>query len=59
MGELFQNNHHKYGASPDFSARWFEIDPGWQFIKVMSAVGLFKIRTPQRAQYPEPLRQAA
>jgi stearoyl-CoA desaturase (delta-9 desaturase) len=59
MGELFQNNHHKYGASPNFAARWFEIDPGWQVLKVMAALRIVKIRTPQRAEYPEPLRKAA
>ena len=59
MGELFQNNHHKWGASPNFAARWFELDPGWQVIKLLAALRLVSIRTPQRATYPEPLRRAA
>ena len=54
MGELFQNNHHKFGMSPDFAARWFEIDPTWQVMKLMSKVGLIKIATSQRAVYPAP-----
>jgi stearoyl-CoA desaturase (Delta-9 desaturase) len=54
MGELFQNNHHKYGASPDFAARWFEVDPTWQVMRVLSKVGVIRITTPQRAVYPEP-----
>ncbi len=59
MGELFQNNHHKYGASPNFAARWFEIDPTWQVLKVLAAARIVTIRTPQRAAYPEPIRRAA
>ena len=59
MGELFQNNHHKYGASPNFAARWFELDPGWQVLRLMALARIVTIRTPQRAVFPEPLRQAA
>jgi stearoyl-CoA desaturase (delta-9 desaturase) len=59
MGELFQNNHHKYGASPNFAARWFEVDPTWQVLKVLAAARIVTIRTPQRAEYPEPIRTAA
>ena len=59
MGELFQNNHHKWGASPDFAARWFEVDPGWQVLRLLAAARIVTIRTPQRALFPEPLAKAA
>ena len=59
MGELFQNNHHKWAASPDFSARWFEVDPGWQVLRLLAAARIVTIRTPQRALFPEPLPKAA
>jgi stearoyl-CoA desaturase (delta-9 desaturase) len=54
MGELFQNNHHTFGMSPDFAARKFEIDPTWQVMRVLSALKLIKIATPQRAVWPAP-----
>jgi stearoyl-CoA desaturase (delta-9 desaturase) len=54
MGELFQNNHHKFGASPNFAARAFEIDPTWQVMRVLAKLGVIRITTPQRAVYPEP-----
>jgi stearoyl-CoA desaturase (delta-9 desaturase) len=43
MGELFQNNHHKNGMSPDFAARWFEIDPTYTVIRILGALGIIQI----------------
>jgi len=53
LGELFQNNHHKAGMSPDFAYRWFEIDPTYGVIRLFAALGI--IRLPER----EPAVQAA
>jgi stearoyl-CoA desaturase (delta-9 desaturase) len=36
LGELFQNNHHKFGQSPNFAVRWFEIDPTYQVMRVLA-----------------------
>lgn len=44
LGELFQNNHHKYGMRPNFGVRWFEIDPAWQVIRVLDKVGLIELK---------------
>lgn len=43
MGELFQNNHHEYGQSPTFAARWFEIDPTYVVMRVLNAVGIIDL----------------
>lgn len=40
LGELFQNNHHTFGMSPNFAARRFELDPTYQVMRVMNAVGI-------------------
>lgn len=42
LGELFQNNHHKFPQSPKFAKRWFEIDPTYYVMKVMSWLGIIK-----------------
>lgn len=44
-GEELHNNHHGDGASAKFSKRWYEFDIGWFYIKLLSSVGLAKIRT--------------
>jgi stearoyl-CoA desaturase (delta-9 desaturase) len=58
MGELFQNNHHKYGMSPNFAVRWFELDPTYQAIKLLAKTKLIEIVAPQ-AQAPGPLLEGA
>lgn len=40
LGELFQNNHHKFGQSPNFAVRWFEIDPAYQVMRVLAWLGI-------------------
>jgi stearoyl-CoA desaturase (delta-9 desaturase) len=53
LGELFQNNHHKFGMSPNFAARWFELDPTYQVMKVFAALGIIKFSDKvQVARYP-------
>jgi stearoyl-CoA desaturase (delta-9 desaturase) len=43
-GEGLHNNHHAAPTSAKLSHRWYEIDPGWWAIKVLSVVGLAKVR---------------
>jgi stearoyl-CoA desaturase (delta-9 desaturase) len=43
-GEELHNNHHADGANACFRERWFEIDIGWVYIKLLSLVGLAKLR---------------
>jgi stearoyl-CoA desaturase (delta-9 desaturase) len=43
-GEELHNNHHADGANAKFRQRWFEFDEGWLVIKLLSSVGLAKIR---------------
>ncbi|WP_142602858.1 acyl-CoA desaturase [Solitalea koreensis] len=44
LGELFQNNHHKYPNSPNFAKRWFEFDPVYPVMKLMHWVNIIKLR---------------
>ena len=43
-GEEMHNNHHAFGTSAKFSAKWYEFDVGWLYIRIMSAFGLAKVR---------------
>jgi stearoyl-CoA desaturase (delta-9 desaturase) len=56
MGELFQNNHHKYGMSPTFAARWFEVDPTWLVIRGLAALRVLELAPrPQRMRWSQEL----
>lgn len=50
-GELFQNNHHKWGQSPNFAVRWFEIDPTYQFVRVLGWLGIVDLTGAQMARW--------
>ena len=44
MGELFQNNHHKFGKSPNFAQKWFEFDPTYAIMSFMHVVRIIKLK---------------
>jgi stearoyl-CoA desaturase (delta-9 desaturase) len=50
-GELFQNNHHESAMSPNFAARWFEIDPTYQVMRVLAALKVIDMRGTPRLRY--------
>jgi stearoyl-CoA desaturase (Delta-9 desaturase) len=43
-GEELHNNHHAYGSSAKFSAKWWEFDLGWLYIRLFQWFGLAKVR---------------
>lgn len=43
-GEELHNNHHTYGSSAKLSVKWWEIDIGWGYIKLLSWLGLAKVK---------------
>lgn len=43
-GEELHNNHHAYPSSAKFSAHWWEFDIGWLYIRILSALGLAKVK---------------
>jgi stearoyl-CoA desaturase (delta-9 desaturase) len=51
MGELFQNNHHKYGMSPSFAVRKFEVDPTYVIMKVLDASGVIDMTGAQKMRW--------
>ncbi len=43
-GEELHNNHHAYASSARFSNRWYEIDLGWIYIRMLSVLGQAKVK---------------
>jgi len=43
-GEELHNNHHAYASSAKLSSKWYEFDIGWAYIRILSALGLAKVR---------------
>ncbi|MDP3704808.1 MAG: fatty acid desaturase [Legionellaceae bacterium] len=51
-GEELHNNHHTFASSAKFSVKWWEFDIGWMYIRLLSFLGLAKVKKlpPQLAQ---------
>jgi stearoyl-CoA desaturase (delta-9 desaturase) len=43
-GEELHNNHHTFPTSANLSVRWFELDIGWCYIRLLQALGLARVR---------------
>jgi stearoyl-CoA desaturase (delta-9 desaturase) len=42
-GEELHNNHHTYPTSAKLSAKWYEFDIGWLYIRTLEKAGLAKV----------------
>jgi stearoyl-CoA desaturase (Delta-9 desaturase) len=43
-GEELHNNHHAYPTSAKFSNKWYELDLGWLYVRVLQALGLAHVK---------------
>ena len=43
-GEELHNNHHTFASSAKFSVKWWEFDLGWFYIRILSLLGLAKVK---------------
>ena len=44
LGELFQNNHHRFPNSANFAKKWFEFDPVYPVLKFMHLTKIIRLR---------------
>ena len=51
-GEELHNNHHTYPTSAKLSVKPYEFDIGWMYIRILSALGLARVKkTPPKLAY--------
>jgi stearoyl-CoA desaturase (delta-9 desaturase) len=43
-GEELHNNHHAFITSAKLSNKWYELDIGWMYIRILAALGLAKVK---------------
>ena len=44
LGELFQNNHHRFPSRINFAVRKFEIDPVYYIIRLFNKLTIIKLK---------------
>jgi stearoyl-CoA desaturase (delta-9 desaturase) len=54
-GEELHNNHHAYPSSAKLSNRWYELDIGWLYLRLLQAAGLAQVkRVPPKPRFVAP-----
>jgi stearoyl-CoA desaturase (delta-9 desaturase) len=54
-GEELHNNHHAFASSAKLSTKWYELDIGWLYICILSALGLATVKkVPPKPRFAEP-----
>ena len=43
-GEELHNNHHSFATSAKLSAKWYEFDIGWMYIRILETFGLARVK---------------
>jgi stearoyl-CoA desaturase (Delta-9 desaturase) len=43
-GEELHNNHHAFASSAKLSSKWYELDIGWIYIRILEALGLASVK---------------
>jgi stearoyl-CoA desaturase (delta-9 desaturase) len=43
-GEELHNNHHAFPSSARLSSKWWELDIGWFYIRLLGALGLARVK---------------
>ena len=43
-GEELHNNHHAFPSSAKLSAKWWELDLGWFYVRLLGALGLARVK---------------
>ncbi len=43
-GEELHNNHHAYASSAKLSSKWYELDIGWLYIRMLSILKLAQVK---------------
>lgn len=44
-GEELHNNHHAHAVSAKLANKWWELDIGWVYIRLLDGLGLARVRT--------------
>jgi stearoyl-CoA desaturase (delta-9 desaturase) len=57
-GEELHNNHHAFPSSARLSSKWWEFDIGWFYIRLLSLLGLAKVKKVAPRPYVIPGKSA-